>query len=378
MNTTGQVDPKRLIAGYQLCASTEGISPSAIAIVITSVNLFQKFQSTQPDGKRLTDVTRYEIRAFISHLQQTRRFATHPFNRTQEEGLSGHTINCYLRSLRIFYSWLVSEEILEVNPFNSVKIPRPPVKVIPTFSGSQVEQLLKAINKNTATGYRDFAIILTLLDTGIRISELCSLKMERLWLEDGIAKVIGKGNKERMIPIGKHLQRILWHYIDRCRPKPATAAYDSVFLTQDGRPVTRRHAHKMITEYGNKAKLVGIRCSPHTLRHTAAISFLRNGGDVFSLQRMLGHANLEMTRRYCELAAIDIKRAHNMASPVDNLHFATAEVFIRSHTLKSSRPFRKTTPAALADMSTDLPKRLGSIENRNRPKISEKRRQETS
>jgi site-specific recombinase XerD len=378
MNTTGQADPKRLIAGYQLCASTEGISPSAIAIVITSVNLFQKFQSTQPDGKRLTDVTRYEIRAFISHLQQTRCFATHPFNRTQEKGLSGHTINCYLRSLRIFYSWLVSEEILEVNPFNSVKIPRPPVKVIPTFSGSQIEQLLKAINKNTATGYRDFAIILTLLDTGIRISEICSLKMEKLRLEEGVAIVLGKGNKERMVPIGKQLQRVLWHYIERCRPEPTTIKCSYVFLTQAGKPLTRGRAQKMMTRYGQKAKLAGIRCSPHTLRHTAAISFLRNGGDVFSLQRMLGHANLEMTRRYCELAAIDIKRAHDMASPVDNLHFATAEVFIRSHVLKSSRPSRRMTPAALADMSTNLPKGLGSIENRNHPKISEQRRQETS
>jgi len=335
MTITWPSDPQRLVAGYQLCASTEGKSPNAIQIVVTSVTCFQRFLSTQPSGMRLTDITRHEIRAFISYLQQMRCFASDPLKRTQNKTLSGHTINCYLRSLRIFYSWLISEDIMEVNPFDKVKIPPPPIKVIPAFSNSQIEQLLIAINTKTAIGYRNFAIILTLLDTGIRISELCSLKMERLWLEDGIAKVIGKGNKERMIPIGKHLQRILWHYIDRCRPEPATAACDSVFLTQDGRPVTRRHAHKMMTEYGKKAKLVGIRCSPHTLRHTAAISFLKNGGDVFSLQRLLGHASLEMTRRYCQLADIDVKRVHNMASPVDNLDFTSAGVVRRLHTPKA-------------------------------------------
>ena len=224
---------------------------------------------------------------------------------------------------------------MEVNPFNKVKIPMPPLKVIPTFSDSQIEQLLRAINTKTAVGYRNFAIILTLLDTGIRISELCSLKIEKLWLEDGIAKVLGKGNKERMIPIGKQLQRILWHYIDRCRPEPNTTNNDFVFLTKAGRPLTQRRVQKMMTDYGQKAKLAGIRCSPHTLRHTAAISFLRNGGDVFSLQRLLGHASLEMTRRYCELADIDVKRAHSMASPVDNLDFTSARDVHRFHTSKA-------------------------------------------
>jgi integrase/recombinase XerD len=96
---------------------------------------------------------------------------------------------------------------------------------------------------------------------------------------------------------------------------------DILFLTQDGKPLTKDRLEKIMTRFGRKAGLVGIRCSPHTLRHTAAVSFLRNGGDVFSLQRLLGHSSLEMTRRYCELADADVKRAHLTASPVDNLDF---------------------------------------------------------
>ena len=85
--------------------------------------------------------------------------------------------------MRIFFSWLVSEDIIDANPFERVKIPRSPRKVIPTFSDSQIQELLNAINPGTAKGYRDRAIILTLLDTGLRVSELCSLKLRNLWLE---------------------------------------------------------------------------------------------------------------------------------------------------------------------------------------------------
>jgi site-specific recombinase XerD len=147
---------------------------------------------------------------FILYLQQKRCFSNHRFNHVQDRGLSGHTINCYLRSLRIFFSWLVSEDIVEYNPFERVKIPRPPRKVIPTFSDSQIQELLNAIGAGTPEGYRDHTIVLTLLDTGMRVSELCHLKLGNVWLEEGMLKVLGKGNKERLIPMGKQVQRCLW------------------------------------------------------------------------------------------------------------------------------------------------------------------------
>ncbi|MCK4369130.1 MAG: tyrosine-type recombinase/integrase [Dehalococcoidales bacterium] len=308
-----------LLQGYQLCAATEGKSPNAIAIVTNSISYFQDFLVSQGISTDITQISQHEIRAFILYLQQKRCFSNHRFNHTQDNGLSGHTINCYLRSIRIFFSWLVSEGIIDCSPFDRVKIPRPIRKVIPTFSDSQIRQLLNVIDTRAPEGYRNYTIILTLLDTGLRVSELCNLKLDNVWLEDGMLKVLGKGNKERLIPIGKQVQRLLWRYINRYRPEAVTANSNFVFLTKDGRPLTKDRMEKIMTYYGKKAELKGIRCSPHTLRHSAAVRFLRNGGDVFSLQRMLGHASLEMTRKYCELADIDVKRAHMTASPVDNL-----------------------------------------------------------
>jgi site-specific recombinase XerD len=132
-------------------------------------------------------ISRHEIRAFILYLQQRRCFSGHRFNHVQDRVITGHSINCYLRSFRIFFSWLVSENIIAANPFDQVKIPRPPRKVIPTFSNFQIQQLLNVIDSSTADGYRDYTIILTLLDTGLRVSELCSLRLSDLRLEDGMA-----------------------------------------------------------------------------------------------------------------------------------------------------------------------------------------------
>jgi len=104
---------------------TEGKRPNAITIVTNCVNYSHHFLASQGIATDVTEVTHYKMRAFILHLQQKRCFSNHHFNQTQDRGLSGHTINCYLRSLRIFFSWLVYEGIIQDNPFDRVKIPRP-------------------------------------------------------------------------------------------------------------------------------------------------------------------------------------------------------------------------------------------------------------
>ena len=99
---------------------------------------------------------------------------------------------------------------------------------------------------------------------------------------------MGKVHKERLVPMGKNVQRALWHYLSRYRPQPEQPKCKLLFLTREGMPLTKDRIDKIMSSYGRKAALSGVRCSPHTLRHTAAISFLRNGGDVFRLQRLLG------------------------------------------------------------------------------------------
>ena len=316
---TSSTELSALTGGYRLCARTEGKSQKTIDAVAASVGYLEKFLSSEGLPTDVIGIGPNKIRAFILYLQQKQCFSEHPFARTQWKGLSKHTVNCYLRSIRAFWSWLIREGIVDASPFERVKVPGVPRKVVPTFSEAQLQALLAAIRTSTPEGFRDYTIILTLTDTALRISELTGLTMDDLWLDEGVLKVMGKGGKERLIPIGKQVQRLLWRYINQFRPTPVSPRSDFVFLTKDGRPLPRNRIQKRMAVYGERADLKGIRCSPHTLRHTAAVKFLRNGGDVFSLQRLLGHSSLEMTRHYCQLADIDVKRAHTTASPVDNL-----------------------------------------------------------
>jgi site-specific recombinase XerD len=310
-----------LLHGYQICAASEGKSPKAISAVTSSVKYFQDFLVAWNRSTGASEIGPQEIRTFILYLQQKKCFSNHRLTPVQDRNLSGHTINTYLRGLRIFFSWLVSDEVIEASPFDKVKIPRPPRKIIPTFTDFQIQELLAVINTGTPRGFRDHTIILTLLDTGLRVSELCHLKIDNVWLEEGVLKVLGKGNKERLIPIGKQVQRLLWRYISRYRAEPLAAYAGLLFLTRDGTPTKKDMIENMMTDYGRKAGLQGVRCSPHTLRHTAAVKFLRNGGDVFSLQHMLGHSQLEVLRGYINLAQSDISRVHQKNSPADNLDF---------------------------------------------------------
>lgn len=319
LQTSTLTNLNTLTEAYQLQAKVEGKSPNTIRIYTTALTILDNFLKQEGLSEDVTQIGQQEIKRFIIHLQQTKAFREHPFTRPQQKGLTRHTINCYLRAIRAFWSWLISEEIIEINPFDRLRIPRPPNKVIVPFSNEQIRNLLAAINASSPSGFRDRTIILTLLDTGLRVTELCNLKLEDTNLNERSLKVCGKGCKERVVPIGATVQRAIAKYVNRYRPDPIYQLQDYLFLTRSGECLTLNRIEKIIKRYGNIGGIDGVRCSPHTFRHTFAISYLRNGGDVFSLQRILGHSTLDMVRTYINLTQSDLQAAHLHFSPVDNL-----------------------------------------------------------
>jgi len=236
------------------------------------------------------------------------------FLAAEAERVSALTASHSFITLRALFRFLVREEFIEANPMERVEKVRVPRKVVQTFSPAQVEALLAGCNGRSFNGIRLRAVILTLLDCGLRVSELCGLTLEDVSWDEGTLRVMGKGSKERVVPFGEAARQALMAYVSKRGNIPGQGA---MFVTCYGDAMNRHEAYRLLSECGKRAGVSGVRCSPHTFRHTFAVMYLRNGGDAFTLQKLLGHSDLAMTRRYCELSQTDAVAKHRQCSPGD-------------------------------------------------------------
>jgi integrase/recombinase XerC/integrase/recombinase XerD len=232
--------------------------------------------------------------------------------------LSTSTVHGHVRTLRAFFSWLVRESILETNIAKDLKPPKQVKKVVSTLSDEEIVTVLNTLNLHNHYQARNKTIFILLLDTGLRIGELINLKMDDIHMSEGSLKVIGKGKKERMVPMGASVQRELQRYFFRYRPKPAYTSINNVFLSVHGKPLTENSIKLMFIRL---ARVSGVaRLHAHLCRHTFATRFLMNGGDVFTLQQILGHSTLEMVRNYVSLASSHVAIQHQRYSPMDRIN----------------------------------------------------------
>ena len=305
---------KDLIDGFKLSCQTENKSPKTIEWYICFLERFLQFIQINHYPNDVNEIEKTHIRAFILYLQQQ---AKTPHT---EKPLSSSTVQGYIRTLKVFFSWLLREEYIESNLMTKIPIPRALVKVINTFNNEHINKLATLCHTSNGAGYRNLTIILLLLDSGIRVNELVNIDYSDLDLAEGYIKIRkAKGNKERLIPVGSIVQKTLWKYINRYRPQPLTRKITALFLSEYGLPLTKSGIQQMLRRYGRISGITGVRCSPHTFRHTFAKNYLLNGGDIFSLQKILGHSSLASVRIYINLFAADLKKQHQQFSPVDNL-----------------------------------------------------------
>jgi len=218
------------------------------------------------------------------------------------------------RILKVFWRFLEREGLLLVNPMIRVERPRREKRLVKAFSADQVRLLLGAISTKDPLGMRDHALTVLLADTGLRLSEALGLRLQDVDFGQGLLTVFGKGRKERLVPFGQAARREL---MDWLKARGDLAGMDRLWCNRFGRPLSRRTVEDRLKDHGDRAKLQGVRCSPHTLRHFFAVQYLRNGGDVFTLQKIMGHATLDMVRLYAQMADTDVQARHRLASPMD-------------------------------------------------------------
>jgi integrase/recombinase XerD len=300
------------LVAYKTYSQAEGKSPKTIEWVTSSVSYFANFLG--PERQDIANITSNDLRRFIIALQDKQKFGNHPYNKPQKEKLSPQSVNTYCRGIKAFFSFLSREGFMEINSMEKVKLPKLPELVIPTLTQKEVEKLLDQIDKHSAQGFRDFAILLTFVDSTVRLSELAELKASDIDYEQSYFKVMGKGRKERYVPFGRRVARVLMKYQLKYRPEPLGT--DKFWLKKDGTSLPAKRIEKLVSYYGRKA---GLRVYPHKMRHTSSVLYLRNGGDVFSLQKKLGHRSLVMTRRYSNLADADVRDKHLRYGVADRL-----------------------------------------------------------
>jgi integrase/recombinase XerD len=305
---------KKSLQGLIISRSADGVSPHTIIVYEYGINKLINFLN----NPNISSITKRDIQDFFIHLRE-------------KENLAESSIRNIWRAIRVLFTWIENELDIKC-PDYKIIYPKASSKHIEPFKSEDIKRLLSACNytkraisenrqtyrMKRPTAQRDKAIILTLLDTGLRVSELARLTISAIDLETGQITIepFGSGlkSKPRTVFIGKLSKSTLWRYLT----SRDLESHDSlpVFTSKLNRPMDRHSIRKVLCYLGDKAEVQ--RVYPHRFRHTFAIQYLRNDGDIYTLQRILGHSSLEMVKRYLSIAKADCESAHRKASPVDN------------------------------------------------------------
>lgn len=296
----------QIIDGYRLHMAARHLSVHTIA---DYENTFKKLTAHLVTDLPFASITTDQLAAFLA-----------------AQTVSKKTILNYHIGLSALYHWAADLKLAPENLMHLVPAPKPEQHQISEFSSADLQALVRACGRSRTyrnhsktadhalkDADRNYAIVLMLLDTGMRISELAGAKIHDVDVKNGRITIFGKGSKSRTLPFSPRTAQALWRYL---ATRKEARLNEPLFATESDRPIDRTQLGRMLSRLGARAGVAN--CHPHRFRHTFAIWYLRNGGDAYSLQMMLGHADFEMVRHYINLAGADLDAAHRRASPVDN------------------------------------------------------------
>jgi len=251
--------------------------------------------------KKVSEVTASDVRSFLLSMR--------------EEGLAASTVARALSSVKSFFSYLFTENQISENPTEIIESPRPWRKLPNVMSMEEVDVLIAAPDTKSPAGLRDLAMLELLYATGLRVSELVSVKMSTVDLKVGYLRSLGKGSKERVVPLGDAARIAVENYLLNGRPALLKKrSSGDMFLTRRGVAMTRQGFWKILKQYTVKAGIKGA-VSPHTLRHAFATHLLERGADLRSVQQMLGHSDISTTQIYTHILQERMREVHDRYHP---------------------------------------------------------------
>lgn len=303
-------------AYYEDC-KVQGLKPSTIQGYRRTLGCFLRW-GQEHGVTMMSHFTPEAIKKYIIHLQGKQKWSDHDYVPTQAETLSATTVRNYVRDLKAFASWLEEETYTVDNVLQRVRKPKADEVPIEPFTQDQIDIIFHALDMTDTFEFRDFVILHTLFDTGMRVGELAALTLDDVDLKNCEIRIDhAKWGKWRDIGFGKQTQKYLSRYLSLCRPEPVIEGDRHFFLAVDGRPLTT-HAVELFCR--RVSKRVGFRVHPHRFRHTFAVNMLRNGTDIRTLQKLMGHASVQILMRYLNLANDEAIEIHRVNSPADKHH----------------------------------------------------------
>jgi len=310
---------KQLFGDYQLDLEAANRSPKTMSWYMYILNKYVTFLESHTLVKPVNELGRQELRQYIAYLKTARKWPNNPHLKNAGNGLSPHSIQGHVRAIKAFWSWLTTEGYIKNNPLAGFPLPKVPLYVINTLTNDQLGKLLGAIDRHSPLGMKYYCIILLLLDTGMRIAELVAIKINNIDFRQGFIKILGKGQKEREVPISRFTKKALLQYIVNFRQIICYEESPHLFPKADGSHISVNSVQQYIKRIASKVGLNGIRCSPHVFRHTFATQAIANEANVFALKGIMGHTSLQTTMKYTHLQSSDLKAQHDRFSPVKNL-----------------------------------------------------------
>lgn len=234
--------------------------------------------------------------------------------------ISSNSFKTYLKGIKAFLNWLYSEDYTQFNLSDKLQLPKAQRKTIDTLTKQEVKILFSLFDTKSLQGLRNYCICALMLDSGLRRSEISNLCLSDVHIAEGYIIVNGKGNKQRIVPLGNRSRKHLLKYISQ---RPLNVYHDKLFLTRTLEPITDTVINRLFKTL-KTTKVNGDflfqRIHPHLLRHTFATTYLENGGNIYTLQQILGHTTLDMVKKYVHITQAKTVVNFNIYSPLDNIH----------------------------------------------------------